>query len=58
MALGNARSEDAAACRHFGAAVLAAIGLAVLLAVAPSADVDADPLTATHGHSVESAPGW
>lgn len=48
MALGNARNEDAAVCRHIGAAVLAATGLAVLLTVAPPPGAQPQPATATH----------
>ena len=58
MAAENARNEDVAVCRNMGAAVLAAIGLAVLLSVGPPAGDEPDPVTATHGHSVDSGFGW
>ena len=54
MALGNARNEDSAACLHLGAALFAAIGMAILLTMAPSADVDTAPVTATHDQTVQS----
>ena len=57
MARGSARNEDdAASFRYFGAAVLAALGLAVFLSVAPSPDAPAQPATATHATSAPSAP--
>lgn len=49
MAAENVRNEDTAVCRNLGVAVLAAIGLAVLLTMAPSSDDGTAPVTATHG---------
>lgn len=57
MAYGSARSDDAAASRYFGAAVLAAIGLAVFLTVAPSPDGPAHPATATQVQTVHPDRG-
>lgn len=56
MAVENVRSEDTAVCRNLGAAVLAALGLAVLLTMAPPSDGGTAPVTATHGPVAET--GW
>jgi hypothetical protein len=55
MGYGRARSDEAASARYFGAAVLAALGLAVFLSVAPSPDAAPAPATATHTTSVSPA---
>lgn len=53
--MASERSEDFADLRHLGAAVLAGIGLAIVLSISPPTDVDPGPVTITHERVIDAS---
>jgi hypothetical protein len=53
--MASERSEDLAVLRHLGAAVLAGIGLAVVLSISPPTGVDPAPATVTHERVIDAS---
>jgi hypothetical protein len=53
--MASERSEDFAVLRHLGAAVLAGIGLAIVLSISPPTDVDPGPVTITHERVIDAS---
>lgn len=53
--MASERFEDFAVLRHLGAAMLAGIGLAIVLSISPPTDVDPAPATVTHERTIDAS---